>query len=90
MTDFSRITDMNDLHLAVAHARDTLPLVPPVKISARNLNFWYDKFLAVKDIRLDVPEKRVTALYETEPARRKRREDPRPTNCRSLCRPCPC
>ena len=53
---------MNDLHLAVAHPRDTPTLAPPVKISARNLDFWYDKFHAVKDIRLDVPEKRVTAL----------------------------
>jgi phosphate transport system ATP-binding protein len=39
-----------------------LPTTPPVKISARGLNFWYDKYLAVKNIDLDIPEKRVTAL----------------------------
>ena len=55
---------MNDIHLAVAHhARGAvLPQPPATKISARGLNFWYDRFHAVKDIDLDVPEKRVTAL----------------------------
>ena len=54
---------MNDAHLAVASVRDaSLPLPPPVKIAARDLNFWYDKFHAVKHINLEVPEKRVTAL----------------------------
>jgi phosphate transport system ATP-binding protein len=57
------MSDMTDLHLSVAHARDqSLPLAPPVKVSARDLNFWYDKFHAVKNIQLDIPEKRVTAL----------------------------
>ena len=55
---------MNDaIAIAGAQARDALlPLPPPVKIAARGLNFWYDRFLAVKDIHLEVPEKRVTAL----------------------------
>ncbi len=55
---------MNDARLAVtASARDTaLPLARPVKVSARGLDFWYDKFRAVKDIDIDIPEKRVTAL----------------------------
>ena len=55
---------MNDARLTVATpVRDAmLAVAPPVKIAARNLNFWYDKFLAVKDINLDIPEKRVTAL----------------------------
>ena len=55
---------MNDARLTLApHARDTaLAAAPPVKVSARGLNFWYDKFLAVKNIDLDIPEKRVTAL----------------------------
>ena len=55
---------MNDARLAVAAPmRDTsLPLAPPVKIAARDLDFWYDRFHAVKHINLDVPEKRVTAL----------------------------
>ncbi|MCD9027662.1 phosphate ABC transporter ATP-binding protein PstB [Luteimonas sp. BDR2-5] len=34
----------------------------PVKISARNLDFYYGDFHALKGINLDVPEKRVTAL----------------------------
>ncbi|MFN7183770.1 MAG: phosphate ABC transporter ATP-binding protein PstB [Thermomonas haemolytica] len=36
--------------------------LPPPKIAARGLNFWYDKFHAVKNINLEIPEKRVTAL----------------------------
>ena len=64
MTNFTRIDPMNDARPAVApHVRDAaLPLAPPVKVSARDLNFWYDKFHAVKHINIDVPEKRVTAL----------------------------
>ena len=64
MTHFTRIDPMNDARIAVApHVRDAaLPLAPPVKVSARDLNFWYDKFHAVKHINIDVPEKRVTAL----------------------------
>lgn len=34
----------------------------PVKLSARELNFYYNGFHALKNINLDVPEKRVTAL----------------------------
>ena len=64
MTNFLRTHTMNDATLASAHPlRDaTLPLPPPVKIAARDLNFWYDRFHAVKNIQLDIPEKRVTAL----------------------------
>ena len=55
---------MNDARFAVAATvRDAaLPTDAPVKIAARDLNFWYDKFHAVKHINLEVPEKRVTAL----------------------------
>lgn len=64
MTNFTRIDPMNDARLTVApNARDAaLPLAPPVKVSARDLNFWYDKFHAVKNINIDVPANRVTAL----------------------------
>ena len=64
MTNFTRIDAMNDARLTVApRTRDAaLPLAPPVKVSARDLNFWYDKFHAVKHINMDIPEKRVTAL----------------------------
>ena len=56
---------MNDARMTmIAPSRaGALPLEPaPVKIAARDLNFWYDKFHAVKHINLEVPEKRVTAL----------------------------
>ena len=32
------------------------------KMSARNLNFYYDRFQALKDVNLDIAERRVTAL----------------------------
>jgi len=32
------------------------------KLAARGLDFWYGDYRAVKDIALDIPEKRVTAL----------------------------
>ncbi|MEE1652777.1 phosphate ABC transporter ATP-binding protein PstB [Brachymonas sp. G13] len=35
---------------------------PPAKISCRNLNFYYGKFHALKNINLDIPEKQVTAF----------------------------
>ncbi len=55
---------MNDARLTVATPMRgvSLPTATPVKVAARGLNFWYDKFLAVKDVNLDIPEKRVTAL----------------------------
>jgi len=34
----------------------------PAKIAVRNLNFYYGKSQALKDISLDIPEKRVTAF----------------------------
>jgi phosphate transport system ATP-binding protein len=55
---------MNDARLVMSMpARDaTAHAAPPIKLAARGLGFWYDKFHAVKDINLDIPEKRVTAL----------------------------
>jgi phosphate transport system ATP-binding protein len=44
-----------------ATQRETSPQ-SPVKIAARGLNFYYDKFHALKEIDLPIPEKRVTAL----------------------------
>ncbi|KGM56103.1 phosphate ABC transporter ATP-binding protein [Lysobacter daejeonensis GH1-9] len=54
---------MNDarIHLATAH-HAPLADTAPVKLSARNLDFYYDQFRALKNINLDIPEKRVTAL----------------------------
>jgi phosphate transport system ATP-binding protein len=34
----------------------------PVKIAVRDLDFHYDRFLALKKINMDIPEKRVTAM----------------------------
>jgi phosphate transport system ATP-binding protein len=64
MTDMTWTPTMNDARLTVAApSRDTsLPLAPPVKLAARGLDFYYDRFHAVKNIHLEVPEKRVTAL----------------------------
>jgi phosphate transport system ATP-binding protein len=64
------IPDMNDIDHAThslprmniaAAQRDAAP-VAPVKLAARGLDFYYDKFLALKNIDMDIPEKRVTAL----------------------------
>ncbi len=48
------------MNIAATH-RDAVPEAP-VKLAARGLNFYYDKFLALKSIDLAIPEKRVTAL----------------------------
>lgn len=37
-------------------------LEAPAKISVKNLNFYYGKFRALKDINLEIPEKKVTAF----------------------------
>ncbi len=57
---------MTNLNLAVAASLNvTTPseqATSVTKITARNLNFYYDRFHALKDIRMDIPEKRVTAI----------------------------
>jgi phosphate transport system ATP-binding protein len=64
MTRFDRTPDMNDARLSVATPqRSAYPGMPtPVKLAARGLDFHYDKFHAVRNINIDIPEKRVTAL----------------------------
>ena len=69
MTNFSPDLSMNDAqHSAPAQRistvttdRSALPPTP-VKLEARGLDFYYDKFHALKGINLEIPEKRVTAL----------------------------
>ena len=39
-----------------------LPATEKVKLSVRNLNFYYGSFLALKNINLDIPEHKVTAF----------------------------
>ena len=55
---------MNDARLNVATPEriGTAPAASHVKLAARGLDFYYDKFHALKDINLEIPEKRVTAL----------------------------
>ena len=63
MTDLRTPSEMNIPHPAVtASVGEALAANAPIKISARGLDFWYDKFHAVKNINMDIPEKRVTAL----------------------------
>ncbi len=56
---------MNDAaRIAVVTPQRSDDLAAParVKLAARNLDFYYGDFHALKDINLDIPEKRVTAL----------------------------
>ncbi len=69
MTDFSADIAMNDLtnavpmqRIAVPASHESLGNPAPIKLAARGLDFYYDKFHALKDIHLEIPEKRVTAL----------------------------
>lgn len=52
-------------HIKIDTSRKFHPLhheQPPAKISVRDLNFYYGKSQALKNISLDIPEKRVTAF----------------------------
>ncbi|MFT4198782.1 MAG: phosphate ABC transporter ATP-binding protein PstB [Pseudoxanthomonas sp.] len=69
MTDFSREPAMNDVQHPVTTPRLTTVsadrgALPPAetKLSTRGLDFYYGDFHALKNISLDFPEKRVTAL----------------------------
>src|SRR4249919_3251304 len=58
---------MTDVNISLAtslpnRAPAAEPQVAPVKLAARGLSFHYGAFQALKDINLEVPEKRVTAL----------------------------
>ena len=56
---------MNDISLAHAPAVATESAIPRAgrpKMAARNLDFHYDGFQALKGVSLDIAEKRVTAL----------------------------
>ncbi|MDB6163635.1 MAG: pstB [Xanthomonadaceae bacterium] len=54
---------MNDARLVMSMpSRGAPPVSAPTKLAATGLGFWYDKFHALKDIHLAIPEKHVTAL----------------------------
>ncbi len=63
MTDFTSPDTMHSIAPADAAAScDAAQSLPPIKLAARGLDFWYDGFHAIKHIQLDIPEKHVTAL----------------------------
>ena len=69
MTNLSSDPAMNDVqHTAPTQRITTVTtdrgaIAPsPVKLEAKGLDFYYDKFHALKGINLEIPEKRVTAL----------------------------
>jgi phosphate transport system ATP-binding protein len=51
---------MTNLHIATAQTEPAI--ATPVKLSAKDLAFYYGDFKAIKELSLDVPEHRVTAL----------------------------
>ncbi|WP_119718545.1 phosphate ABC transporter ATP-binding protein PstB [Cognatilysobacter tabacisoli] len=56
---------MNDARLTIATPTRDAAVPSPAsqaKLAARGLDFYYDKFHALKGINLEIPEKRVTAL----------------------------
>ncbi len=55
---------MNDsaFNIAVPARGTAIAADSPVKLAARHLDFHYGDFLAVKNVTMDVPENRVTAL----------------------------
>src|SRR5213595_2613928 len=59
MTDFSRMPAMKD---AREVTRDATSQAPAIKLSARSVDFHYDRSHAVHGVSLEVPEHRVTAL----------------------------
>ena len=60
MNDLTNAVPMQRISVPAAHQNLDTP--PPVKLAARGLDFYYDKFHALKNIHLEIPEKRVTAL----------------------------
>lgn len=59
----ARTPAMNDARLNLATTERIQPAEKaPVKLAARDLNFYYGDYQALKDINLEIPEKRVTAL----------------------------
>jgi phosphate transport system ATP-binding protein len=61
MNDVRHTDDATPRRIAT-QSRAAETAAAPVKVAARNLDFHYDKFHALKSINLDIPEKRVTAL----------------------------
>jgi len=60
MNDLSNAVPMQRIVVPASH--ENLQTPTPIKLAARGLDFYYDKFHALKNIELEIPEKRVTAL----------------------------
>lgn len=50
------------MNTATKQPTATVPIQENVKLEVKNLNFYYGKFHALKDINLQIPEKKVTAF----------------------------
>lgn len=50
------------MNTATKQPTATVPIEENVKLEVKNLNFYYGKFHALKDINLKIPEKKVTAF----------------------------
>jgi len=61
MSNLAWTPAMNDARIEVA-TPERIGAASPVKLAARGLDFHYDKFHAVRNIHMDIPERRVTAL----------------------------
>ena len=61
MNDFATASHASSHLGIVAAQREEVPAAP-IKLRAQGLDFFYDRFHALKHIDLDIPEKRVTAL----------------------------
>jgi len=55
-------TAMNDASTAHAALHRTPAAEPATKLAARGVDFWYGDYRAVRNITLEIPENRVTAL----------------------------
>ncbi len=53
---------MTNMQTATATAATNAKPMPPPKLSARNLDFFYGDYRALKNIHMDVAEKKVTAI----------------------------
>ena len=62
ITTVLRTPAMNDAHITVATPARHIAALAEAKLTARGLDFYYDKFQALQGINLEIPEKRVTAL----------------------------
>src|SRR5215475_9542048 len=58
----ARESPMTNMQTATATAATNVEPMPPAKLSARNLDFFYGDYRALKSINMDVAEKKVTAI----------------------------